>query len=142
MFGKEKKLLVEILSNSGSSKKKCVDKGEYVLIHKGKGVRGDPSVKAYYDKDCLIPYKTGLLLKTVRQKLVWKEGHKRCVRFYGKNIDISRPDIAGFFNAGAIKNAGSTLQTIKIPMLFYLIVGFGLFVDIIGFLIMTGRLQL
>ncbi len=141
MFGKDKKLLVEILSQSESRKKKCVDKGDYVIIKQGKGVRGDPTIKAYYDKDCLIPFKSGLF-RSVKQKLIWKEGHKRCTRFYGKNIDISKPDVSGFFNAGAIKNAGSTLQTIKAPTVLYLLLGFVLIMQVVNMLLMSGRLRL
>jgi len=135
----EDKILVEIITPKGVKRKKLVVEGKYVIIHQGKGVRGDPVIKAEFDDDCILYYKKffGLFLK---QKLVLIEGHKKCVSFKPKT-GLSYFDVKGFFNAGAIKNAGATIQSIKIPLTFYLIIGAVLVMQIISLLVSTGRVR-
>lgn len=138
----EEKILVEIISPRGVKKKKCVLDGNRIIIHQGKGVRGDPSLKAEFDKDCILPYSVGRsFYKRWKQKLVWIEGHKRCINFMGKNVALSYPDVKGYFNAGVIKNSGSTIQTIKIPTILYVLFAGVLFLQVVNLLISTGRVR-
>jgi len=143
MFGKEK-ILVEMYGASQlMRKKKCPVIGTLrnrVLIRKGKGVRGDPDVTAEFNDDCVVFYRNKLGL--LKRKLVWKQGHKRCVSFWGKHVALSMPDPEGFFNSGVIRNAGSTVTTIKAPVFLYLAIGMVIVMQIVGFLVQSGRLIL
>lgn len=143
MFARPEKIRVEVLSQKGMKARKCVVESDRIIIKKGKGVKGDPSITAKFEKDCIIPYRAGMWpFKTWKQKLVWIEGHDRCVMFYGKKTDLGVNDIKGFFEAGAIKNAGSTLQKLQIPMALYLIIGAVLVLQVVQLLMARGNLRL
>jgi hypothetical protein len=134
------KISVDLITPKGVRRKKLVVEGKYVILKEGKGVRGDPTVKAEFDDDCLLYYKSFFGLR-LHQKLVLVEGHKKCVSFRPK-VGLSYFDVKGFFNAGAIKNAGSTIQHIKIPLAFYLIVGAVLILQVITLLLSSGRIRI
>lgn len=141
MFSRKEKILVEVIGARGVKKKRCVLDGNKVIIKQGKGVRGDPSIKAEFDKDCILPYCVGIgFFKRWKQKLVWIEGHKKCINFKGK-VSLSYMDVKGYFNAGAIKNSGSTIQTIKIPAVLYILFAGVIFLQVLSFLVSTGRVR-
>ena len=137
MFGKHK-IDVEIINPKGMRKRKCIVEGNYIVIKSGKGVRGDPSLRAKFDKDCILTYRKGPFL---RQKLVWVKGHQNCVKFYGGKVSLSYFDVKGYFEAGAIKNAGATMQKIQVPTLLYMAIVAVVVLQVISLLFMTGRLR-
>lgn len=142
MFGRKPTIRVDIIDESGVHPKTCVLDGNRILIQKAKGVKGDPNVYAEYDKDCVVPYRAGLWpFRRLKQKVVWKRGNKKCVSFYGKHVALSHPDVAGFFNAGAIKNAGATLSTIKAPTLLYVAIFAVIFMQVLTLLFATGKVR-
>ena len=134
------KILVDILTPKGIKKKKLLVEGKYIIVKQGKGVRGDPVLKAEFDESCILWFKTWRF-GHLKQKLMWIEGHKKCVSFKPKT-SLSYFDAKGYFDSGAIKNAGSTIQHIKIPLTFYLIIGAVLVMQIISLLISSGRVRI
>lgn len=141
MLHRKDKILVEIIGARGIRKKHCVLDGNKIIIKQGKGVRGDPSIKAVFDKDCILAYSVGIgVFRRWKQKLMWIEGHHNCINFKGK-VALSYVDVKGYFNAGAIKNSGSTIQTIKIPPILYVLFVAVMFLQVLGFLVSTGRVR-
>jgi len=136
------KIRVEILRPNGMKPRKCEIEGKYIIIKRGKGVRGDPTIKAGFSKDSIIYYETGIPgFKRLKQKVLWVDGHKDCVAFKGKT-GLSYFDVAGFFEAGAIRNAGRVQTTLKIPFMLYVaLMGMGLLI-LVNIFVSSGRLYL
>ena len=140
MFKRKEKILTEIISPSGIKRKNCIIEGNKIIIKRGKGVRGDPTISAGFDKDCILLYSVGVgPFKRWKRKLIWKEGSTNCVDFKGGRVKVGYEDVKEYFEAGAIKNAGATLQTIKAPTLLYVAIFALIFLQIIGILISSGK---
>jgi len=139
----EEKILVEIIDSSNHIKKrkKFPVKNGFVIFHKGKGVRGDPTLKAKYDNESVLTQKYFFGLRITR-KLQILEGATSCISFKRKKAKLGYQDVAGFFDAGVVKTFGSTIQHIKIPLAFYLIVGAVLILQIISLFLMSGRVRI
>ena len=142
MFGKEK-MRVEIITHKGLVFKNCEVQGDYVIIKKGKGVRGNPTIKAKFSRQkSVLPWKTRLGF--LKQKVMVKSGltgvNKECVKFYGvSKISMSYPDLEEYFNAGAMKNAGTTLQKMKTsPILIVLNLGIIIMIVILFLTLQRG----
>ena len=136
--GKEK---VEIY-NAGSlesSGKYAKEKG-HIILRKGSKGRG-PKGWIVQIKDSYIYYKTWFGLKIARKLMIVQDADDFIKIEKGK-AELSRFDVENAFKANVLKNAGHTLQSLKVPMMLYLILGFILIMGIMQLLVMSGRLRL
>ena len=139
------KIRVEVLSPSGLPmyKKNCVVKGNEIIIKKGSKGRGHATVSACFTDKCKIPYYVGLWpFKRLKMKLLLIEGSKECCEVTKKELQLGRLDLEKFFDASMLKNAGSTVQTIKAPTILYIILIMVLVAQGIQILVSSGRLYI
>jgi len=139
----EPKILVEIIGENGiKSRKKYLVEDDKVMITRGRKGRGGAGWTPTFNRDCLLPYYVGIWpFRRLKHKLMVIENHASCISFRAEGIDKSMIDFKEYFNAGAMKNAGATLQSIKIPPFLYLMLGAVLIMGFINLLLVTGRLR-
>jgi len=137
--GKEK---VEIynVGSLESSKKYSKTKGQ-IILRKGSKGRG-PKGWIVPIKDSYVYYKTWFGLKLAR-KLMIVQGNDDFIKFMkGKEAELSRFQVDKLFEANVLKNAGHTLQSLKVPFMLYMVLGFILVMGIMQLLVMSGRLRI
>lgn len=145
MFEKKQKILVEIIGGPFPKKKKCLVDENRVILRPAKEGRGGAAITADFDNGCLVPYYTGLWpLRSIKHKLVLKEGASKCVNFIDKD-DTNAPtctksDVSKFGQATVIKLSGSLKPPFNVNIIYVLLV-VGLILTGISILVGTGRLR-
>jgi len=144
------KMLVEIIGENGSTKRKCSLQGKQILIKKGSKGRGNADYLADYTNASVIPYRRGFgPFKWLSQKVMLMEGADKCMSFYNVNgtpeYDLPRWDRAAearLFEANVIKSSGNVTNTLKIPTMLTMFLAVGLVLQFLILLVATGRLTL
>ncbi len=143
MYRKREKIRVEIVGGYLPKKRNCTIEGNYVIINPNDRNRDGASYKAFFDNTCLIPYKTGLPpFRSIRHKLMLKEGSAQCVSFSSKQEDkapsCTIQDVENYATATVIKKAGSFKEESK--TLIYVLIIINIIVSLAG-LIFGGRIR-
>ena len=147
MFDKTPKIRVDIINNGVlESTKKYPIEGSSVIIRKAKRGRGHPEYRAKFSKDCFVQYYTGRLFwRKLRQKLVLLKNADECVKFHREDVELAMWDREAeerLFDAGAIRNAGATLQKLQISPFLYVAVFGNLAISFIVLLFASGQVRM
>lgn len=141
---RQDKILVEIIGGAFPKKRKCLVLGNTIILRPAKEGRGGAAITAEYDTDCLIPYYGGIWpFRSIRYKLLLKEGAAKCVSFKTNPVEVpscSRNDVVKYGNATVIKLAGALKPPFNINFVYVLLI-IGLILTGISILVGSGNIQ-
>lgn len=139
------KIRVEIIGGAYPKKINAEVEGNHVIIQPGAKGRGGAPYKAEYDNSCLVPYWSGFsIFKTIKFKLLLKEGASKCVSFAKSAAEIAptctQQDIARFSNATVIRNAGMLKPENRTFV--YVLLLINIVISILAVAVASGRLAI
>lgn len=116
------RMLTEIYRPVGMIKKKLrVIGNNEILVKKGSKTRGAADYKASFDKDCIVPYRSGIF-HLVKQKLMLIEGAGKCIRItydaleFREELKKQVADLDPIKDKEKIENIKSLFAKIEIPV--------------------------
>lgn len=141
---RKRKILVEFVGGAFPKKKKYVinEEGNKIILKPGQKGKGGAEQLASFDQSCLVPYHSGLF-RTIKYKLLLKEGADKCISFAGKDVECptcSKNDVGNYGNATVIKLAGALKPPFNMGVI-YILLGVIIVVGIIGILVSSGRIH-
>ncbi len=151
MFGRKEKISrkekirVEIIGGYLPKKRMCDIVGNEVIIKPANQGRGGEEYRAKFDNTCLLPYTTGLLfLKSVKHKLLVKEGATECISFGNLETSLAPSctiqDVNRYATATVIRAAGSLKPENK--TLIYVLIIINIILTLFGLLVASGNIKL
>ena len=143
-------MLVELISENGSTKKKYPFEGNRITLDRGSKGRGRAAYIATFSKDSVTPYFRGFwFLKWLSRKVYLISGADKCVEFQktGETVQVNMPrcdqaSIKRQFDANVIKNAGAVNTQLKVPLTLYIFMMMGFMLQFIVLMVVSGRLKL
>lgn len=140
-LGKHKERVIIISGNTVIKKKKCVVEGNRVIIEKGQRGKGNIGWKPIFEHSNFKYYRK---LGFLKRKLEIKVDALKFIDFGKESVDVptcDRKTVEEYANANVIKKSGLSTQKIEVPLLFYLLVGAVLMLQIIQFMISQGMIR-
>ena len=144
------KIHVDILSpttNHIIKHGKFKEDGNRIVIQKPKKLSGGKTAgyRPEFDQNCILTGERGIWpFKFTTRRLMLVNGASKCIEFNGKEIEPNLPNrsiIKELFDAGVLTKAGITLQKIQVPMLLYVAISIVIMLQIVSFLVNSGRVQ-
>lgn len=142
MFDRREKLFVEIINEQGiKTRKKFPIKKNKVILRKKSGTK--PEISAKFTHNAILHYTTGIgPFKRHHTKVLLKEGSKKCLEVLENKVPtLDEATIEDLFNENALKGAGHTQTTLKVPIFLYLMVGALIILGIFQLLLASGRVR-
>lgn len=140
---KKPKILVEIVGATPNKRRLPIE-GNKVIVKEGKPGRGGEAITAEFSNSCLIPYYAGIPpFRSMKHKLILKEGASKCVNFDDKNTDAptcSLADVQKFGEASVIKAAGMNKNPLNMGMLYILIFA-AIALGVLNLLVASGNIR-
>lgn len=140
------KILVEIVNNDLTKKKRYPYEGNKIIIRKWDKNRNSGYQPTFTKKSILYYKQYWLFLK---RKVMLVDGAEKCIEF---NIDdkLSTVDIPVWdrkaeerlFESNTIKASGNVNSNLKIPSLFYIAILMSAMIGLLTLLVASGRLKL
>lgn len=123
----------------------CEIVGNEVVIEAASQGRSGDSYRAKFDNTCLLPYTTGILFfKSVKHKLLLKEGASECVSFGNLENSVAPSctiqDVKKYATATVIRAAGSLKPENK--TLIYVLIIINIILTLFGLLVASGNIKL
>lgn len=141
---KKPKILVEIVGPTPNKRRLPID-GNYVIVEEGKPGRGGAPIKAKFDNTCLVPYYAGIPpFRTIKYKLVLKEGTTECVSF-GDKYTSNAPScdlktVQRYGEATVIKLSGMIKNPMNMGILYILLFA-AIALGVLNLLVASGNIR-
>lgn len=140
------KIRVEIIGKAFTRVKKCLVRGNLVVIEKE--TKDHPEYTAKFTMDSVLPVEKGRIRKRTHRKVMLFEGAKECINFRSNRGQLKGPlsfwdrtAMKGLLDAEIAKKHGQVHTKLDVPVMLYVFLLIIMGLTLVGVLMNSGRIQ-